>query len=76
MPLFVLVEFDEFRGLCIYNKCFRITPISKSFMKRGMKCYRKQLPLVLGHDFCIHKAQGLTLDKVILFQISFNLGRS
>ena len=37
-------------------------------MKKGIKCYWKQLPLVLGHAFSIHIAQGLTLDKVILFR--------
>ena len=36
------LPFDEYRGKCIYNKCFQIIPISKSFMKRGMTCYRKQ----------------------------------
>ena len=38
LPLYVLVEFDEFRGKCMY-KFFPITPISKSFMEREIKCY-------------------------------------
>ena len=48
----------------MYSKCFPIIPILKSFMKRGIKCYRKQLRLVLGHAFSIHKAQGLTLENI------------
>ena len=70
LPLYALVEFDEYREKCMYSnvlasKCFTIIPISKSFMKRGMKWYRKKLPLLsLGHAFSIHKAQRLTLHKV------------
>ena len=64
LPLYVLVEFDKYRGKCIHKKGLPITPISNLFMKSGMKCNRKQSPLVLGHAFSIHKAQGLTLDKV------------
>ena len=56
LPLYVLVGFDEYREKCIYNKGFPIIPISKLFMKRRMKCYRKSLPLVLEHAFSIHKA--------------------
>ena len=33
-------------------------------VSRPLKCYRKQLALVLGHALSMHKAQGLTLDKV------------
>ena len=36
-------------------------------MKRGMKCYIKQLSLVLGHAFSIHKAHRLTLGKVTFY---------
>ena len=59
LPLYVLVEFNEYHGKCIYSKCFPIIAILKLFMKRGIKCYRKKLPLVLGHAFSIYKDQGL-----------------
>ena len=77
-PLYALIEFYEYREKCMYNKsfwklikkknkCFPIIPISKSFIKREMKCYRKQSPLVLGHLFFIHKVQESTVDKIIFF---------
>ena len=65
--LYVLIEFDDYRGLGIHNNWFPIVPITKTFVHKGLKCFRKQLPLILGHAFTIHKAQGLTLEKVIFF---------
>ena len=67
LPLYVLVELDEYRKLGIHDNLFPIVPITKTFIHKGLKCFRKQLPLILGHAFTIHKAQGLTLEKVYIF---------
>ena len=64
LPLYILIDFDEYRGPCITNNYFPILPISKSWKSRGITFYRKQFTLILGHAFTIHRAQGLIFSKV------------
>ena len=67
LPLYILIDFDEYRGPCITNNYFPISPISKLWKSSDIKCYRKQFSLLLGHAFTIHRAQGLTLYNVGIY---------
>lgn len=69
LPVYLLIEFDNYSGPYIINNWFPIIPISKSWMNKGIKFTRKQFPLILGHAFTIHKSQGLTISKVTIVDI-------
>ena len=43
----------------------RIDPKTASFDFHGQQVKRTQLPVILSFAMTIHKAQGLTLDKVV-----------
>lgn len=65
-PLYILAEFDSFKGPFVYERTFPIVCITRSWTGRGIKCNRRQFPLSVAHAIRIHKAQGLTLSKVVI----------
>lgn len=61
-----LYLFGELRQLPLVMDVPIYMPPSEdaSAQDRGVDCWRKQLPITLAYALTIHKAQGLTLDKV------------
>lgn len=64
LPAYILVEFDNFKGPYIGNKCFPVLPIVRSTNHGNSTFSRKQYPLTVSYAATVHKSQGLTLSKV------------
>ena len=66
LPIAVMVRFDAYRGPTLSDGTVPITPLRRTWSVSGVSCSRLQLPLKLAWAVTIHKAQGLTLDKVVI----------
>ena len=66
LPIAVTVRFDSYRGPTLSDGTVPITPLCRTWSASGGSCSRLQLPLKLAWAVTIHKAQGLTLDKVVI----------
>ena len=66
LPIAVTVRFDSYRGPTLSDGTVPITPLHRTWSASGGSCSRLQLPLKLAWAVTIHKAQGLTLNKVVI----------
>ena len=66
LPVVVTVKFDGYTGPTLPDGTVPIPPVRRTWSSSGMQCSRLQLPLRLAWAVTIHKAQGLTLDKVVI----------
>ena len=66
LPVAVMVQFDSYSGPTLHDGTVPICPIRSTWSTSGAQCSRQQLPLKLAWAVTIHKAQGMTLDKVVI----------
>ena len=65
-PVAVMVKFDKYRGPTLHDESVPIVPQRCTWIQGGSACSQLQIPLKLAWAITIHKAQGLTLDKVVI----------
>ena len=66
LPIVVTVRFDSYRGPTLSDGTVPITPLRRTWSASGGSCSCLQLPLKLAWAITIHKAQGITLNKVVI----------
>jgi len=66
LPLAVMVKFDKYSSPTLFDGTLPITPVRHTWSSSGIQHSRLQILLKLAWAMTIHKAQGLTLDKIVV----------
>lgn len=66
VPEFIKVKFDGFRGRTLPDGTIPIKKVLRSWYVADHYCTRIQFPLILAYSMTFHKAQSLTLLRVVL----------